>query len=103
MGWFFAFYFGSYFDVSFKARSDNFSSKRKRTESTVVDFKNKLDSSLLEIYRDNVLIGMKRKLYCHKTKKNSMKKDTTYDTKLTRLSVKYFSQVLDECLLITNR
>lgn len=35
--------------------------------------------------------------------KNSMKKDTTYDTKLTRLSVKYFSQVLDECLLITNR
>lgn len=35
--------------------------------------------------------------------KNSMKKDTTYDTKLTRLSVKYFSQVLDECLVITNR
>uniref|UniRef100_A0A0E0EVZ1 Uncharacterized protein n=1 Tax=Oryza meridionalis TaxID=40149 RepID=A0A0E0EVZ1_9ORYZ len=46
---------------------------------------------------------MKRKLYCHKTKKNSMKKDTTYDTKLTRLSVKYFSQVLDECLVITIR
>lgn len=35
--------------------------------------------------------------------KNSMKKDTTYDTKLTRLSVKYFSQVLDGCLVITNR
>ncbi|BAS92032.1 Os05g0122100 [Oryza sativa Japonica Group] len=42
--------------------------KRKRSETTEVDFKNQLDSALLEIFRDNVLIGMKRKLYCHKSK-----------------------------------
>ncbi|KAB8080950.1 hypothetical protein EE612_001732 [Oryza sativa] len=42
--------------------------KRKRSETAEVDFKNQLDSALLEIFRDNVLIGMKRKLHCHKSK-----------------------------------
>ncbi|EEC78424.1 hypothetical protein OsI_18253 [Oryza sativa Indica Group] len=44
--------------------------KRKRSETAEVDFKNQLDSALLEIFRDNVLIGTKRKLYCHKSKVN---------------------------------
>nr|AAV31224.1 hypothetical protein [Oryza sativa Japonica Group] len=70
--------------------------KRKRSETTEVDFKNQLDSALLEIFRDNVLIGMKRKLYCHKSKKKSVMTDATEETKLTRFSVKYFSEVLEK-------
>uniref|UniRef100_A0A0E0PGV4 Ubiquitin-like protease family profile domain-containing protein n=1 Tax=Oryza rufipogon TaxID=4529 RepID=A0A0E0PGV4_ORYRU len=70
--------------------------KRKRSETAEVDFKNQLDSALLEIFRDNVLIGMKRKLYCHKSKKKSVMTDATEETKLTRFSVKYFSEVLEK-------
>lgn len=46
--------------------------QRKRSETAEVDFKNQLDSALLEIFRDNVLIGMKRKLHCHKSKVNAI-------------------------------
>uniref|UniRef100_A0A0E0MUJ8 Ubiquitin-like protease family profile domain-containing protein n=1 Tax=Oryza rufipogon TaxID=4529 RepID=A0A0E0MUJ8_ORYRU len=70
--------------------------KRKRSETAEVDFKNQLDSALLEIFRDNVLIGMKRKLHCHKSKKKSVMTDATEETKLTRFSVKYFSEVLEK-------
>uniref|UniRef100_A0A0D3GPP7 Ubiquitin-like protease family profile domain-containing protein n=1 Tax=Oryza barthii TaxID=65489 RepID=A0A0D3GPP7_9ORYZ len=49
-----------------------------------VDCNLKLDSALLEIFRDNVLI------------EKSVMTDATEETKLTRFSVKYFSEVLEK-------
>uniref|UniRef100_A0A0E0BKA7 Ubiquitin-like protease family profile domain-containing protein n=1 Tax=Oryza glumipatula TaxID=40148 RepID=A0A0E0BKA7_9ORYZ len=70
-------------------------SERKKPETSDAEFKKQVESAFLAIHNDTVLIGMKRKIYGHNFKINSMKSDSKDDSKLTRFSVKYFSQVLE--------